>query len=380
MSDIADDPGEAAKPNDRDGFSPDPDQWEEEERIFERPDQDAQDALRADDLAFAPDPDDEDFYDGDDFEEDEGYFDDSHGSYHDPYEEERFWDEEGQQRQGQPWDGEGDEGELEQEGQEEERQTDEAPAREGQTLAAEGLTSQRPAGDSRQPLSPRPRRERSPQELQIMELQGRERNVVHGLWDIARQDRELSDRLLQTLLQVASEKEGPAGKHALRVLGDLERSPERMRFAYHRNFPHTVGAVRQFVELFAGRGHPEVAPAEWAWEGERSAIGVEVKVALPYDLRDRGLSRCVDAIRRIGFSTRGVLLLTSKPPKRSVLPKARTEEFLGVLLWQEVEQRLREVVPLGHFASQQWSAIIDQAMELSAQAHHVDVTRHQVRA
>ena len=62
------------------------------------------------------------------------------------------------------------------------------------------------------------------------------------------------------------------------------------------------------------------------------------------------------------------MLLTSRQPDAKQLPRRRAPEFLGVLLWSEVEQRLKDLTPVDVGAAERWSAVLQEAFELAGRS------------
>lgn len=204
----------------------------------------------------------------------------------------------------------------------------------------------------------------APEEISRIEVEQEERGLIREMWQIVRCDPLLSVNLLETLLSAAAETGGETGARAERALSALQRDRCALEFMYRRDFPRSVGGLKHLSEELVRGERPSVAPMEWAWESDGAAIGIEVHMSRPPSLRERGLRNCVEALRETGKPIRGVLLLSTEPPSPKQVPGRSESEWLGALLWTEVEPRLREITPIEDGAALRWSRALDAALEL----------------
>lgn len=195
-------------------------------------------------------------------------------------------------------------------------------------------------------------------------LELEESRIVREMWKVVREDPAMSGDLLRTLLRAAESAGGRPGEHAADALRELQGTERVLKFTCARNFPREAGVLRRLYEELFTEGYMSVAPVRWAWEGMRAAIAVEIGMTSPPLLPKRRLRQCVDALRCTANPVRCVLLVTTERPPKKHMPKPSTKEWLGVLLWSQLEPELRKLSPVREDAAQHWSQLLDEALEL----------------
>lgn len=223
----------------------------------------------------------------------------------------------------------------------------------------------RDAGEWRKGFSARrSEHDDSPEKRARLALGREESRIASEMWEVARTDPRMPIDLLLTLLVAAAEAGGRTGDRAIDALRELSAKDRSLRFSFARNFRRDAGLLRcLYDELFAD-GYMSLAPMHWAWESETVAIGVEVRPVSPSLLPRHRLKLCVDALRQTAKPLRCVLLLSTDPLGRRQAPRRSAKEWLGVLLWSDLEPRLRELSPAGEEEALRWSRLLDEAQEL----------------